>query len=142
MSLRCDGDFSSHSERLWFLCANWLPGVAVLNSCVGIGICLAAIINLAMVVLTFLQPTSPAKPIIQIKKGEPPRQTLNNARGYFFPYGELKHLPALDDPDSQPISASEMARIINAAISAAGFMGKCWIDVRAAGAAPTLFGHV
>jgi hypothetical protein len=98
------------------------------------GICLAAIINLAMVVLTFLQPTSPAKPITQVKKGQPPRQTLNNARGYFFSYGDLKHLPALDDPDSQPIPAGDMARIINAAISAAGFLGKCWTDVRAAGA--------
>jgi hypothetical protein len=101
------------------------------------GVCLAAIINLAMCVLTFLQPTSPAKPIAQHTKGEALRQTLNNARGYFFPYGDLKHLAALDDPDSQPISASEMARIINAAISAAGFMGKCWTDVRAAGALPT-----
>jgi hypothetical protein len=106
------------------------------------GICLAAIINLAMVVLAYMQPTSPAKPITQHKKGEPARQTLNNACGYFFPYGDLKHLPALDDPDSPPISASDMARIINAAIAAAGFLGKCWTDVRAAGAAPTLFGHV
>jgi hypothetical protein len=98
------------------------------------GICLAAIINLAMVVLTFLQPTSPAHPITQVKKGELPRQTLNNARGYFFPHGDLKHLPALDDPDSRPIPSSGLARIINTAISAAGFLGKCWTDVRAAGA--------
>jgi hypothetical protein len=105
------------------------------------GICLAAIITLAMVVLTYMHPTSPAKPITQHKKGEPARQTLNNACGYFFPYGDLKHLPALDDPDSQPISASDMARIINAAISSAGFLGNCWTDVRAAGTVLTLFGN-
>jgi hypothetical protein len=34
-----------------------------------------------------------------------------------------------------------MARIINAAISSAGFLGNCWTDVRAAGTVLTLFGN-
>jgi thiamine transporter ThiT len=58
------------------------------------GICLGAIINMAFMVLTFLQPNSPAKAIIQQKPHKAiynpssttePRLTLNNPRGFFYP---------------------------------------------------------
>jgi hypothetical protein len=106
------------------------------------GICLGNIINYAFQVLTFLQPTSPAKPILQHHPDRAiyqpsstaaARQTLNNARGYMFPYNELKHLPALGDPVAPPVSASDMGGIVNKAISSAAFLGNCWTGVQAAG---------
>jgi hypothetical protein len=107
------------------------------------GICLGAIINLAFVVLSILQPTSPAKAIIQQKPHKAiynpssttePRLTINNVQGFFYPYGELKHLPALDDPVAPAVAASAMAAIVNAAISSAPFLDDCWTGLRAAGA--------
>jgi hypothetical protein len=106
------------------------------------GICLGSIINFAFQVLCFLQPTSPAKAVIQNNPNKAiyqpsstaePRETLNNARGYWFPYGELKHLPVLEDPVAPPVPASDMACIVNKAISGAAFLGDCWTGVRAAG---------
>ena len=97
------------------------------------GICSAAIINLARHVLTFLQPVSPAQPIVQTVKGQQPVQTLKNVRGFAFPYGQLKHLPALDDASNKAVSSSDMARIVNAAISSASFIDNCWIGTRAIG---------
>jgi len=44
------------------------------------GLCLGAMVNLAMAVLTFFQPTSPNRPIVQTKSGQPPKQTLANPR--------------------------------------------------------------
>jgi hypothetical protein len=107
------------------------------------GVCLGAIINLAFLVLSILQPTSPAKAIIQQKPHKAiynpssitePRLTINNVQGFLFPYGELKHLPALDDPVVPPVPASAMAGIVNAAISSAPFLGDCWTGLRTAGA--------
>jgi hypothetical protein len=96
------------------------------------GVCLGAILNFAKMVPTLLQPVSPARPIILAGEKETvPRQTLNSVRGYWLPFGELKHLPALDS--GPPIPSSDMARMVNTAISAVGFLGKCWQDVRAAG---------
>lgn len=106
------------------------------------GICLGNIINFAFQVLTFLQPTSPTNPILQHNPDKAiyqpsstaaPRQTLNNARGYMFPYGELKHLPALGDPVAPPVAASDMGGIVNNAIGSAAFLGSCWTGVQAAG---------
>jgi hypothetical protein len=107
------------------------------------GVCLGAIINFAFHVLTFMQPTSPAKAIVQFKPNramyqpsstQEQRLTLNNVCGYLFPYGELKHLPPPDDPVAPPVPASTMAGIISAAINSAPFWGNCWAGVRAAGA--------
>lgn len=106
------------------------------------GICLGNIINCAFQVLAFLQPTSPARPILQQNPDKAiyqpsstaaARQTLNNACGYMFPYGELKHLPALGDPVAPPVAASDMAAIVNKAINGAAFLGRCWTGVQAAG---------
>ena len=95
------------------------------------GVCLGAV-NFAKMVLALLQPVSPSCPNIQAgKKGTPPRQTLNNVCGYWLGFGELKHLRA--QSSGPPIPASDMARIVNTAISSAGFLSKCWQDVRAAG---------
>jgi hypothetical protein len=96
------------------------------------GVCLGAIFIFAKMVLALLQPVSPSRPIIQAgKKGTPPRQTLNNVRGYWLGFWELKHLPA--QGSGPPIPAGDMARIVNTAISSAGFLSNCWQDVRAAG---------
>jgi hypothetical protein len=106
------------------------------------GICLGAIVNLAFMVLSILQPTSPDRPIIQQKPNKAiynpssttePRLTINNVQGFFYPYGELKHLPALDDPVAPGVAASAMAAIVNAAISSAAFLDDCWTGLRAAG---------
>ena len=40
------------------------------------GLCLGATVNLAMAVLTFFQPTSPSRPIVQIKKDTEQRKGL------------------------------------------------------------------
>jgi hypothetical protein len=98
------------------------------------GICLGSIICFAHTVMTFLQPRAPSQPIVQQKKGQQPRQTLNNARGYVFgQYGELKHLPAQDDPTAADISASDFAEKVNAAIASAGALKQNWIQTQCAG---------
>ena len=61
------------------------------------GICLAAIINLCFVVLTYLQPQSPARPVVQQKRGQQPKQTINNPQGFVWGcYGGLQHVPEPD----------------------------------------------
>jgi hypothetical protein len=97
------------------------------------GLCLGATVNLAMAVLTFFQPTSPSRPIVQIKKGQPPWQTLNNTRGYVWPYGDLKHLPAFDDDTAAAPTDTAMAKLVNSAISSASFLSSGWDKMRAAG---------
>ena len=97
------------------------------------GICLGATVNLAMAVLTFFQPTSPSRAIVQTKKGQPPRQTLNNARGYVWPYGDLKHLPAFDDDTAAAPTDTAMAKLVNSAISSASFLSSGWDKMRAVG---------
>lgn len=101
------------------------------------GVCLGSIINLAFTVLTFLQPRAPSKPVVQHKKNQPPKQTLNNARGYVFAqYGDLQHLPAVDDPLAASISSSDMGAIVNRAIGSAGALKQCWETTRDAGGWP------
>ena len=101
------------------------------------GICLGSIICFAFAVLTFLQPRAPSKPIVRQKKGQQHKQTLNNVRGYVFgQYGDLKHLPALDDPAAAAVSSSDMAAVVNAAISSAGALKQCWAGTRVAGEHP------
>lgn len=90
------------------------------------GLCLGAITNLAFHVLMFLQPASPSNPIVQDIKWQPSApQTLNNARGDVFPYGQLKHLPAMLGSSSSPASDQDMPRIVNTAISSASFVDRC-----------------
>lgn len=69
-----------------------------------------------------LQPTSPSRPTVQNKKGQPPRQMLNNVRGYVWPYGDLKHLPAFDDDTAAALNATTMAKLVNSAINSASFL--------------------
>jgi hypothetical protein len=98
------------------------------------GICLGSILNFAFTVLTILQPCAPNTRSTQYKKGQPPRQTMSNVRGYVFgQYGDLKHLPAIDDPAAAAVSSSDMAEVVNRALSSAGALKKCWTDTRAAG---------
>jgi len=99
------------------------------------GICLGSIINFALVVLQYLQPSSPAKPITQVVKGQQePQQTLNNVRGFVFgAYGQLKHLAAVGDPAARQVTDHDMARVVNTAISSASFLNKCWLQVKSAG---------
>jgi hypothetical protein len=97
------------------------------------GLCLGAAVSLAMAVLTFFQPTSPSRPIVQTKKGQPPKETLNNARGYVWPYGDLKHLPAYDDDTAAAPTDTAMAKLVNSAISSASFLGSGWDKIRATG---------
>ena len=94
------------------------------------GICLGSILNLAFTVLTILQPCAPSTRITQHKKGQPPRQTLNNVRGYVFgQYGGLKNL----QPDEEQLQAEVMAKLVNGAISCASFLSKGWQAVRGSG---------
>ena len=97
------------------------------------GLCLGAVVNLAMAVMTFFQPTSPSRPIVQSKAGQPPKQTLANARGYVWPYGDLKHLPAFDDDTAAAPNDTSMAKIVNSAISSASFLASGWDKIQAAG---------
>ena len=107
------------------------------------GICLGSIINFAFIVLQFLQPSSPAKPITKVVKGQQePQQTLNNVRGFVFgAYGQLKHLAAMGDPAASQITDHEMARVVNTAISSASFLNKCWLDVKSAGGSELFIGR-
>lgn len=75
--------------------------------------------------------------LFQSKKRQAPQQTLNNARGYVFPYGDLKHLPPLDDAASATISVSDMARIVNQAVSSGAFIADGWHKVKQTGASST-----
>lgn len=99
------------------------------------GLCLGAIISLAFTVLQFLQPRAASQPIVQHKRGSAePKLVLNNPRGYVFgQYGDLKYLPALDDPAAALTSSSDMANIVNGALSSAGALKACWVKTRAAG---------
>lgn len=53
------------------------------------GLCLGAIINLAFVVLTYLNTKPPDMPATKQRKGKV-EQTLNNPCGYVFLYGGLQ----------------------------------------------------
>jgi hypothetical protein len=112
------------------------------------GLCLEAVINLGFVVLAYLQPQSPARPVVPRGRGRggsssaaQPQQTLNNPNGFVWgPYGGLQHVPAADadDDDAQPARrggvGDGLADVVNAAISgASGFLGSCWVKLKAAG---------
>jgi hypothetical protein len=116
------------------------------------GVCLAAVINLCFVVLAYLQPQSPARPVVPRGRGgsssssssaAQPQQTLNNPSGFVWgPYGGLQHVPAADadDDEAQParrgVVGDGLADVVNAAISgASGFLGGCWGKMKAAGEA-------
>jgi hypothetical protein len=111
------------------------------------GLCLAAVINLCFVVLAYLQPQSPARPVVPRGRGSrsssaaQPQQTLNNPNGFVWGlYGGLQHVLAADadDDDAQParrgVVGDGLADVVNAAISgASGFLGGCWVKLKAAG---------
>uniref|UniRef100_A0A383WP04 Uncharacterized protein n=1 Tax=Tetradesmus obliquus TaxID=3088 RepID=A0A383WP04_TETOB len=115
------------------------------------GLCLAAVINLCFVVLTYLQPQSPARAVVPRGRGgrsaAQPQQTLNNPNGFVWgPYGGLQHVPAADaddddaGADAQParrgVVGDGLADVVHAAISgASGFLGSCWGRLKAAGEA-------
>jgi hypothetical protein len=97
------------------------------------GLCLAAIINLAFVVLTYLSPTSPDTPAIKQRKGQTQsEQTLNNPCGYVLPYGGLQFVPAPSEEQQQQPAAQRgrvgdgLADTVSDAVSGAGFLKACW----------------
>jgi hypothetical protein len=95
---------------------------------------LATCISTAFVVLQFLQPRDPSKPIVD-KAG---KQTLNNASGFAFPYGPLPHVVPLE-LQSQPIEAKArqvgdgLGGAVNKAVNAAKFLVGFWDSLRALG---------
>jgi hypothetical protein len=96
------------------------------------GLCLAAITNMAFVVLTYLSPTSPDIPAIKLRKGQTEaEQTLNNPCGYVFPYGGLQFVAAPSGEPQQPAAqrgrvGDGLADIVSDAVSGAGFLKACW----------------
>jgi hypothetical protein len=96
------------------------------------GLCLAAIINMAFVVLTYLSPISPDTPTIKQRKGHAePEQTLNNPSGYVFPYGGLQFVAAPSDEPQQPAAqrgrvGDGLTDVVSDAVSGAGFIKACW----------------
>jgi hypothetical protein len=101
------------------------------------GLCLAAIINMAFVVLTYLSPSSPDTPAIKQRKGQAEsEQTLNNPSGYVFPYGGLQSVAAASDEPQQPAAqhgrvGDGLADIVSDAVSGAGFIKACWAKLKA-----------
>jgi hypothetical protein len=101
------------------------------------GLCLAAISNLAFVVLTYLSPTSPDTPAIKQRKGQTQSElTLNNPCGYVYPYGGLQYVPAPSDEPQQPAAQSGrvgdgLADTVSDAVSGAGFLKACWGKLKA-----------
>jgi hypothetical protein len=96
------------------------------------GLCLAAISNLAFVVLSFLSPMSPDTPAIKQRKGQTEaEQTLHNPCGYVFTYGGLQYVPAPSEQPRQPAAqcgkvGDGLAEVVSDAVSAAGFLKACW----------------
>ena len=100
---------------------------------------MAAVSNLAFVVLTYLQPSSPGSPIVRQRKGKEVESVLNNPCGYVFPYGGLQFVPAAADEGSGAATPAERNRVgdgladtVNDAISGAGFLKRCWANIKAA----------
>jgi hypothetical protein len=107
------------------------------------------VINVCFVALAYLQPQTPARPVVPRGRGRggsssaaaQPQQTLNNPNGFVWgPYGGLQHVPAADadDDDAQParrgVVGDGLADVVNAAISgASGFLEGCWGKLKAAG---------
>jgi hypothetical protein len=104
------------------------------------GLCLASITCLAFVVLTYLQPVSPAEPIVKQERGGGSasssssssggegssssssggeassigaQHTPNNAVGFTLPYGGLQHVASFDKVTPE---------MVNAALSGAKFL--------------------
>jgi hypothetical protein len=92
---------------------------------------LAAITNLAFVVLTYLSPSSPDTPAIKQRKGQTEaEQTLHNPCGYVFPYGGLQFVPAPSE-EPQQLAAQRgrvgdgLADSVSDAVTGAGFLKAC-----------------
>jgi hypothetical protein len=101
------------------------------------GLCLAAITNMAFVVLTYLSPSLPDTLAIKQCKGQAePDQTLNDPSGYVFPYGGLQLVAAASDEPQQPAAqrgrvGGGLADIVSDAVSDAGFIKACWAILKA-----------
>jgi hypothetical protein len=81
------------------------------------GLCLAAITNMAFVVLTYLSPSSPDTPAIKQRKGQAkPEQTLNN------PVATCSHMAGFSSLQRPVTSPSSLQR------SAAG-LAMAWLTL-------------
>lgn len=108
----CFTTASTISELTWCpvaaAAAGLLPPVGDILPASCSGLCLAAIINLAFVVLTYLSPSPPDTPIVQQqRKGQQdPQLTLNNPCGFMCAFCGLQFLPAPEDGGSAPQAAT------------------------------------
>ena len=98
------------------------------------GLCMAACLSLAFVVLQWLQATPPDKPIVV--KGTVNR-TRNNSCGWVIPYGGLQHLTpeqVEEFANSRTATGSDgLADYVSSAESSAGFLKEAWNCMKAAG---------
>ena len=86
------------------------------------GLCMAACLSLAFVVLQWLQATPPNKPIV---KKDTTNRTRNNACGWCLPYGNLQHLTPQQVEElanTRTATGSDgLADYVSSAESSAGF---------------------
>ena len=98
------------------------------------GLCMAACLSLAFVVLQWLQATPPDKPIVV--KGTVNR-IRNNSCGWVIPYGGLQHLTpeqVEEFANSRAATGSDgLADYVSSAESSAGFLKEAWNCMKAAG---------
>ena len=98
------------------------------------GLCMAACLSLALVVLQWLQATPPDKPIVV--KGTANR-TRNNACGWCLPYGNLQHLTPQQVEElanTRTATGSDgLADYVSSAESSAAFLKEAWDHMKAAG---------
>jgi hypothetical protein len=104
------------------------------------GLCMAACLSLAFVVLHWLQATPPDKPIV--KKGTT-NLTRNNACGWCLPCGNLQHLTPQQVEElanTRTATGSDgLADYVSSAESSAGFLKEAWAHMQAAGAYDVAF---
>jgi len=93
------------------------------------GLDFSAVYMLCFVVLQYLQPCSPANPIVQPSEAEP-KQTFNNALGFVYGgYGGLAHVP--EDSASATAHGDSLASLVNQAVSSTtGVLQKAWDLIR------------
>jgi hypothetical protein len=95
---------------------------------------MAACLSMAFVVLQWLQPTPPDKPIVV--KGTVNR-TRNNSCGWVIPYGGLQHLTPQQVEElanTRTATGSDgLADYVSSAESSAGFLKEAWDHMKAAG---------